>query len=146
MTTTPHIEILAHPKYHSCWINLFAATSVFKRVTYCKVLTTGARNDHSPIQAKFKRTAIKLNIPKEDKIVNDWETIGSDKDYLEVFNDKLHLSLMEHRIYEPTEGQEYTTLNYRILQAASKTATKLKYDNKGWFNHYLVTLLPVITS
>ena len=53
---------------------------------------------------------------------------------------------MEHGIYEPTKGQEYTTFNSLILQAANETATKLKYDNKGWFNHYLVTLLPVITN
>ena len=53
---------------------------------------------------------------------------------------------MEHGIYEPTEGQEYTTFNSLILQSASETATKLKYENKGWFNHSLATLLPVITS
>ena len=46
----------------------------------------------------------------------------------------------------PIEGQEYTTFNSLILQAASKTATKLKYENKGWFNHFLATLLPVITN
>ena len=55
----------------------------------------------------------------------------TDKDYGKLCNDKLHLSLMEHGIYEPTEGQEYTTFNSLILQAAIETATKIKYDNKG---------------
>ena len=53
---------------------------------------------------------------------------------------------MEHRIYEPTDGQEYTTFNSLILQAASERATKIKHKNKGWFNHSLATLLPVITN
>ena len=53
---------------------------------------------------------------------------------------------MEHEIYKLTDGKEYTTLNSLILQAASKTATKLKHKNKGWFNHSLATLLPVITN
>ena len=74
-----------------------------KRVTDCKVVTTGARSDNSPIQEKLKLTAIKLNIPKEDTIVIDWETIRTDKDHGKFFNDKLHLSLMEHGIYEPTK-------------------------------------------
>ena len=34
---------------------------------------------------------------------------------------------MEHVIYEPIYGQEYTTFNSLILQAASETATKLKH-------------------
>ena len=53
---------------------------------------------------------------------------------------------MEHWIYKPTDGQEYTTFNSLILQAASKTATALKHKNKGWFNHSLATLLHVITN
>ena len=107
--------------------NFIFCDKFFKRLTDFKVVTTGARSDHSQIQAKFKLTAIKLNIPKEDTIVIDWETIRTDKDYWKLFNGKLHLSLMEHGIYEPTKVQEYTTFNSLILQAASKTATKLKY-------------------
>ena len=80
MITTSHIEILAHPKAHTCWITLYSAKK-FKRVTNCKVVTTGARSDHSPIQAKFKLRAIKLNIPKEDTIVIDWKKIRTDKYY-----------------------------------------------------------------
>ena len=53
---------------------------------------------------------------------------------------------MEHGIYEPTNGREYTTFKSLILQAASERATKLKHENKGWFKHYLETLLPVITN
>ena len=79
-------------------------------------------------------------------IVIDWETIRTNKDYGRLFNDKLHLSLMEHGIYEPTDGQEYITFNSLILQAASETATKLKHENKGWLNHSLATLIPVITN
>ena len=87
-----------------------------------------------------------MNIPKEDTIVVDWEKIRTDKNFGNFFNDKLHLSLMEHGIYEPIKGQEYTTFNSLILLAARETATKLKYDNKGWFNHFLETFLPVITN
>ena len=115
-------------------------------MTYCKVVTTGARSDHSPIQEKFKLTAINLNIPKDNTIVIDWETIRTDKDYGKLFDDKQHLSLMEHGIYETTEGQEYITLKSFIIQAARKTSTKLKYENKGWVNHSLATFLPVITN
>ena len=50
-------------------------------MTDCKVVTTGARSDHYPIWVKFKLTAIKLNIPKEDMIEIDWETISTNKDY-----------------------------------------------------------------
>ena len=78
--------------------NFICCNKFFKRVTDCKVVTTGARSDHSPIQEKFKLTAIKLNIPKEDTIVIDWKTIWTNKDYGRLFNDKLHLSLMEHGI------------------------------------------------
>ena len=53
---------------------------------------------------------------------------------------------MEHGIYEPTDGQEYTTFNSLILQAASETSTKLKHENKVWFNHSLAKILPVITN
>ena len=53
---------------------------------------------------------------------------------------------MEHRIYEPIEIHEYTTFKSLILQEASKTATKLKHENKVWFNHSLENLLPVITN
>ena len=58
----------------------------------------------------------------------------------------MHLSLTEQGIYEPTKGQEYTTFNSLILQSASETDTKLKYENKGWFNHSLAILLTVITN
>ena len=71
--------------------NFICCDNFFKRVTDCKVVTTGARSDHSPIQEKFKLTAIKLNILKEDTMVIDWETIRADKDYGEIFNDKLYL-------------------------------------------------------
>ena len=57
----------------------------------CKLVTTGARSDHSPIQERFKLTAKKLNIPKEDMIVIDWEKIRTNKDHGRIFNDKLHL-------------------------------------------------------
>ena len=79
-------------------------------------------------------------------IVIDWETIRTNKDYGRLLNDKLNLSLMEHGIYKTTDGQEYTKFNSLILQSASETATKLKHENKGWFNHSLATLLPVITN
>ena len=90
MINTSHIEILAHPKAHTCWITLYTAKKI-KRVTNCKVVTTGARSDHSPIQEKFTLMAIKLNIPKEDTIVIDWGTIRNDKDYGGLFNDKMYL-------------------------------------------------------
>ena len=61
--------------------NFICCDKFLKRVTYCKVVTTGARSDHSPIQAKFKLREIKLNIPKEDTIVIDWKTIRTDKYY-----------------------------------------------------------------
>ena len=54
--------------------------------------------------------------------------------------------LMEHGIYEPTNGREYTTFKSLILQAASERATKLKHENKVWFKHSLATLLPIITD
>ena len=79
-------------------------------------------------------------------MVIDWKTIRTNKDYGRLFNDKLHISLMEHGIHESTDGQEYTTFNYLILQAASETATKLKYENKGCLNQFLETFLPVITN
>ena len=85
--------------------NFICCDKFFKWVTDCKVVTTGARSNHYPIREKFKLTAIKLNIPKEDMIVVDWEKIRTNKDYGRLFNDKLHLSLMEHGIYEPTDGQ-----------------------------------------
>ena len=50
--------------------------------------------------------AINLNIPKEYTIVIDWETIRTDKDSGKRSNDKLHLSLMEHGIYETTKGKK----------------------------------------
>ena len=82
--------------------NFICCDKFLKRVTDCKVVTTGARSDHSTIQEKIKLTAIKYNIPKEETIVIGWETIRTEKDYGEIFNDKLHLSLMERGIYEPT--------------------------------------------
>ena len=52
--------------------NFIFYNKFFKQVTYCEVVTTGARSDQSPIWGKFKLTAIMLNIPKEDMIVIDW--------------------------------------------------------------------------
>ena len=84
MTTTLHIEMLAHTKSHKMLDNFICCDKFFKRLTDCKLVTTGARSDHSPIQENFKITAIKLNIPKEDTIVIDWETIRTDKYYGEI--------------------------------------------------------------
>ena len=64
--------------------NFIFCDKFFKRVTDFKTI--------------FKLTAIKLNIPKEYMIVIYWETIRTNKDYGRIFNDKLHLSLMEHGI------------------------------------------------
>ena len=125
--------------------NFICCNKFFKRVTDCKVVKTGAHSDHLPIQTKFKLTAIKLNIPKSDTVFIDWEEIWANRESKEKFNVKLHLSLMQHGIYEPTKGQRYTTFNSLIFRAASNTATKLKHENKGWFHHSLATLLPVIT-
>ena len=59
--------------------NFICCNEFFKRVTDCKVVKTGARSDHSPIQVKFKLTAIRLDLTKSDTTIIDWEKIRMDK-------------------------------------------------------------------
>ena len=124
--------------------NFICCHAFFKRVMDCEVVKTGARRNHSPIQAKFKLTAIKLNITKSAMVVIDWEKIRTDRVAKAAFNATLHHSLMPNGIYEPTNGHEYTKFNELVLEAASATATKLRSEDRGWFHHSVDTLLPVI--
>ena len=78
--------------------NFICCNDFFKHVIDCKVVKTGARSDHSPIQVKFKLMAIKLNMTKSDMIVIDWENIRINKEAKETFNANLHVSLMSHSI------------------------------------------------
>ena len=54
---------------------------------------------------------------------------------------------MQNNIYnfEPTDGEDYTSFNEIILQSAQATATKVKFENKGWFHFSKYQLLPTIT-
>ena len=47
--------------------------------------------------------------------------------------------------FEPTNGNVYTSFNQLILHAAQTTATKPKFENKGWFHFSKYALLPAIS-
>ena len=127
--------------------NFMCCANFFKRVTVCKTTTSGAQSDHSAIRVNFKLTSIKLNTDKAEKIVIDWKTIREDTYTNKVFNCRLHCSLMEQDIFyfEPTNGNDYTSFNQLILHAAQTTATKPKFEKKGWFHFSKDALLPAIS-
>ena len=51
--------------------------------------------------------------------------------------------VQELYIFEPTNGNDYTSFNQPILNSDQTTATKPKFENKGWFNFSKDSLLPV---
>ena len=44
----------------------------------------------------------------------------------------------------PVDGTDCATYNKLILKSATDTATKLRYEDKGWFYHSKDALLPAI--
>ena len=47
--------------------------------------------------------------------------------------------------FEPTNGNDYTSFNQLILHTDQTTATKPKFENKGWFHFSKDAILPAIS-
>ena len=47
--------------------------------------------------------------------------------------------------FEPTHSNDYNSCNQIMLHAAQTTATKPKFENKGWFHFSKYALLPAIS-
>ena len=109
--------------------------SSFKQVNDCKVFKHGIISDHSAVIMKIVISYIEHK--GESKIstgIIDWEKIMYNAECRQRFNDRL----------EELSYNSYGVFFENVMRAGRKTAMKLNYYYKGWFEDSKGILQPSI--
>eukprot|EP00956_Cyclotella_meneghiniana_P040928 scaffold209475_cov73-Cyclotella_meneghiniana.AAC.1 len=139
-TYTTHLSNLTSPRTPLTLDSISVSGDGSNRVRDCYVWNKGVDSDHSAIKLTFCLSSIKFKESTQlSKGVIDWHTIKNDESKRQIFN-----SILKEKTHN--KHLNYTSFNEAILEAGFATATKPKYERKGWWENDRQNIQPLVTK
>jgi hypothetical protein len=134
---TTHISQFHNPPTPLTLDSISVSIKGSERVKDCKVWHKGVDSDHSAIKLTFSLTSIKYKASQKLSVGEiDWHKIRDDEECNRKYN-----SILRELCPETIQ---YTEFGRYMMEAGRLTATRPKYERKGWFEDDREHMQPLV--